>query len=164
MTDQKDPKKPAKTGRKKSPSDPAAKSPRASRAAKKTEAVVPEAAMGGEPLTERVREPKRAPSRQQPAESDAASSAKSESWSLLGPQDVYLFNEGTNHRLHEKLGARPATVDGKEGTYFAVWAPNAEEVSVVGEFNGLRTAILFPFGRLRDRRVRPRPPAGGQKD
>jgi hypothetical protein len=51
--------------------------------------------------------------------------------SLLSDQDLYLFNEGTHLRLWEKLGAHP--VDG--GTYFAVWAPNAERVSVIGEFN-----------------------------
>ena len=100
MTDQKDPKKPAKTGRKKNPGDPAPKAPRASRGTKKAEAAVPEAAVGGEPLAERVRTSKRAPSRQQPAKAEPASSAKSDSWSLLGSQDVYLFNEGTNHRLH----------------------------------------------------------------
>ena len=52
--------------------------------------------------------------------------------SLLSDQDLYLFNEGTHLRLWEKLGAHP--VDG--GTYFAVWAPNAERVSVIGDFNG----------------------------
>ena len=51
--------------------------------------------------------------------------------SLLSDQDLYLFNEGTHLRLWEKLGAHP--VDG--GTYFAVWAPNAERVSVIGDFN-----------------------------
>ena len=50
---------------------------------------------------------------------------------LLSDQDLYLFNEGTHLRLWEKLGAHP--VDG--GVYFAVWAPNAEHVSVIGDFN-----------------------------
>jgi 1,4-alpha-glucan branching enzyme len=54
---------------------------------------------------------------------------------FFGDQDVYLFNEGTHYRLYEKLGAHPATVDGHDGTYFAVWAPNAERVSVMGDFN-----------------------------
>ncbi|MEW6273433.1 MAG: 1,4-alpha-glucan branching protein GlgB [Thermodesulfobacteriota bacterium] len=56
--------------------------------------------------------------------------------SLLGEQDVYLFNEGTHLRLHDKLGAHPGVVDGVAGTHFAVWAPNAAELSVMGSFNG----------------------------
>ena len=55
---------------------------------------------------------------------------------LFSKNDLYLFNEGTHYRLYEKLGAHPMTVDGVEGTYFAVWAPNARQVSVLGEFNG----------------------------
>jgi 1,4-alpha-glucan branching enzyme len=55
---------------------------------------------------------------------------------MLSDNDLYLFNEGSHYRLYEKLGAHPMTVDGVEGTYFAVWAPNAQQVSVVGEFNG----------------------------
>ncbi len=55
---------------------------------------------------------------------------------LLGDQDLHFFNEGTHVRLYEKLGAHLVTVDGKVGTYFAVWAPNAEQVAVIGEFNG----------------------------
>ncbi|UCF39144.1 MAG: 1,4-alpha-glucan branching protein GlgB [Acidobacteriota bacterium] len=56
--------------------------------------------------------------------------------SLLGDQDLYLFNEGTHYRLNEKLGAHPVRRNGVEGTHFAVWAPDAEAVSVVGDFNG----------------------------
>lgn len=56
--------------------------------------------------------------------------------SLLSNDDLFLFNEGSHHRLYEKLGAHPLTVDGVQGTYFAVWAPNAQQVSVMGEFNG----------------------------
>ncbi|HEV8714733.1 MAG TPA: 1,4-alpha-glucan branching protein GlgB [Candidatus Binatia bacterium] len=55
---------------------------------------------------------------------------------LLGEQDLFFFNEGTHFRLDEKLGAHVFTVDRAEGTYFAVWAPDAERVSVMGEFNG----------------------------
>jgi 1,4-alpha-glucan branching enzyme len=54
---------------------------------------------------------------------------------LLTQDDLYLFNEGTQYRLYDKLGAHPLTVDGIKGTYFAVWAPNAEQVSVIGDFN-----------------------------
>lgn len=55
---------------------------------------------------------------------------------MLSGNDVFLFNEGSNYRLYEKLGSHPTTVDGVDGTYFAVWAPNAERVTVVGDFNG----------------------------
>ena len=49
--------------------------------------------------------------------------------------DQYLFGQGTHYDLYNKLGAHPMTVDGEEGVYFAVWAPNAEAVSLVGSFN-----------------------------
>ena len=55
--------------------------------------------------------------------------------SLLTQDDLYLSNEGTHTRLYSKLGAHPLTVEGAAGTYFAVWAPNAVQVSVMGEFN-----------------------------
>ena len=57
------------------------------------------------------------------------------SFSLLDEQDLYLFNEGSNFRLYEKLGAHPLEAGGAAGTYFAVWAPNANHVSVIGDFN-----------------------------
>jgi 1,4-alpha-glucan branching enzyme len=60
----------------------------------------------------------------------------SASFSLLTDDDLYLFNEGSHFRLHRKLGAHPLTMAGGAGTYFAVWAPNAERVGVVGDFNG----------------------------
>ena len=56
--------------------------------------------------------------------------------SALTGHDVYLFREGTHTRLYEKLGAHTGVVDGEKGTGFAVWAPNAEAVSVIGDFNG----------------------------
>jgi 1,4-alpha-glucan branching enzyme len=59
---------------------------------------------------------------------------------LLTDQDLYLFNEGTHHRLYDKLGAHPLTADGVAGTYFAVWAPNAEHVFVMGDFQGWNKA------------------------
>ena len=55
--------------------------------------------------------------------------------SLLTDQDLYLFNEGTHNRLWKKLGAHPMEKDGVAGTYFAVWAPDAYWVFVVGDFN-----------------------------
>jgi 1,4-alpha-glucan branching enzyme len=55
---------------------------------------------------------------------------------LLTEHDAYLFKEGSHFRLYDKLGAHAMTVNGEPGTLFAVWAPNAERVSVVGDFNG----------------------------
>jgi 1,4-alpha-glucan branching enzyme len=55
--------------------------------------------------------------------------------SLLTEHDIYLFREGTHTRLYEKLGSHVLTVDGLEGVLFAVWAPNAEQVAVIGDFN-----------------------------
>ncbi len=53
---------------------------------------------------------------------------------MIGDVDLYLFNEGTHRRLWDVLGAHTRTLDGVRGTAFAVWAPNAERVSVVGDF------------------------------
>jgi 1,4-alpha-glucan branching enzyme len=55
--------------------------------------------------------------------------------SLLSDFDRHLLAEGTHHRAHEKLGAHPAVLDGVTGVVFAVWAPSARRVSVVGDFN-----------------------------
>lgn len=65
-------------------------------------------------------------------------------WPTLGETDLYLAGEGTHHRLYEKLGAHPCSVRGVEGVAFAVWAPNARRVSVVGEFNQW-DGRLFPM-------------------
>jgi 1,4-alpha-glucan branching enzyme len=54
---------------------------------------------------------------------------------LLTEHDIFLFKEGTHGRLYQKLGSHLLTVDGIQGTHFAVWAPNAERVSVIGDFN-----------------------------
>ena len=54
----------------------------------------------------------------------------------LGPQDLYLFNEGNEHRIYGKLGAHVRDLGGVLGVAFAVWAPSASRVSVVGDFNG----------------------------
>ncbi len=56
--------------------------------------------------------------------------------SLLTEQDLYLFNEGSHLRLYEKLGAHPIALEGTLGTYFAVFAPNAKQVFLMGDFNG----------------------------
>jgi 1,4-alpha-glucan branching enzyme len=58
--------------------------------------------------------------------------------SLLTDQDLYLFNEGSHFALYQKLGAHLVNSDGVAGTYFAVWAPDAYAVYVIGSFNGWR--------------------------
>ena len=55
---------------------------------------------------------------------------------MITSEDLYLFNEGSHLRLYEKLGAHPAVRNGVTGVSFAVWAPDAEKVSVMGDFNG----------------------------
>jgi len=62
-------------------------------------------------------------------------SADTQAFSLLSEHDLYLFNEGSHLRLYEKLGAHPVSRDGHDGTYFAVWAPNAQQVYLTGDFN-----------------------------
>ena len=56
--------------------------------------------------------------------------------SSLSGEDLYLFNEGSHLRLYEKLGAHLNLADPAEGVRFAVWAPNAERVCLIGDFNG----------------------------
>ncbi len=54
---------------------------------------------------------------------------------LITETDCYLFGEGTHYEIYDKLGAHPVKFGGKEGVYFAVWAPHAASVAVTGEFN-----------------------------
>ncbi len=56
--------------------------------------------------------------------------------SLLTDYDIHLFREGNHFELYEKLGSRPMRIEDKVGVLFAVWAPNAERVAVMGDFNG----------------------------
>ncbi|MEO6847465.1 MAG: 1,4-alpha-glucan branching protein GlgB [Chthoniobacterales bacterium] len=70
---------------------------------------------------------------------------------VLGEMDIYLFNEGTHYEIYKKIGAHIMEIDGVKGVHFAVWAPNAQRVSVVGDFNrwdGRRHAMrkLTPSG------------------
>ena len=67
---------------------------------------------------------------------------------LLSDQDLYLFNEGSNYRMYDKMGAHLITRNGEAGTVFSVWAPNADSVSVVGSFNEWdpKTHQLSPRG------------------
>jgi len=69
-----------------------------------------------------------------PAAAGAAESAGART-SLVTDFDIYLFNEGTHVRMYQKLGAHVVTQNGKPGVAFSVWAPNADAVSVIGEFN-----------------------------
>ncbi len=55
---------------------------------------------------------------------------------FLSEMDQYLFSQGTHYEIYKKLGAHPSVEDGIEGIYFAVWAPNAKDVYVVGDWNG----------------------------
>lgn len=55
---------------------------------------------------------------------------------VLSDEDLYLFGEGNNYRIYEKFGCHLMTINGVDGAFFAVWAPNAKRVSVVGDFNG----------------------------
>jgi 1,4-alpha-glucan branching enzyme len=54
---------------------------------------------------------------------------------LLSDYDIHLFGEGNHHRIYEKMGAHGVEIDGIAGVYFAVWAPSARSVSVIGDFN-----------------------------
>ena len=54
---------------------------------------------------------------------------------VLGPTDDFLMGEGTHYRLHDKMGAHRIAHEGATGIHFAVWAPNASRVSVIGDFN-----------------------------
>ncbi len=70
---------------------------------------------------------------------------------VLTDFDLYLFNQGTQHRAWEKLGAHRIRIGAAVGVHFAVWAPNADRVSVVGDFNGWdgrvhRMRQLLPSG------------------
>lgn len=55
---------------------------------------------------------------------------------FISKDDCYLFGQGTHYDIYKKLGAHPSVENGQEGTYFAVWAPNAAAVHVIGSFNG----------------------------
>ncbi|PVH25170.1 1,4-alpha-glucan branching protein GlgB [Sphingobacterium corticibacter] len=61
-------------------------------------------------------------------------------FSLFTDYDIMLFRSGKHYKLYEKLGSRTAQVDGVHGVYFAVWAPNANYVSIIGDFNGWNSA------------------------
>ncbi len=62
-----------------------------------------------------------------------------EEYSLFSDLDIHLFREGKHYRLYEKFGSHAREYKGIPGTYFSVWAPNADSVSVTGDFNGWQT-------------------------
>ncbi|MFB3906477.1 MAG: 1,4-alpha-glucan branching protein GlgB [Acidobacteriota bacterium] len=72
---------------------------------------------------------------QQSSSSATQTPAVDYSFSLLTDDDLYLFNEGSHVKLYERLGSHLVTVQGVRGAYFAVWAPDAEQVFVTGDFN-----------------------------
>ncbi|MEL7006682.1 MAG: 1,4-alpha-glucan branching protein GlgB, partial [Bacteroidota bacterium] len=77
----------------------------------------------------------------------AKSTAKGDDFfSLLTDFDIHLFKSGKHYNLYEKLGAHEVKVKNKKGTFFAVWAPNAKSVSVIGNFNSWdnQATPLFP--------------------
>ena len=55
--------------------------------------------------------------------------------------DQYLFAQGTHYEIYKKMGAHPCKMDGKEGVYFSVYAPNADSVYVVGDFNEWKESV-----------------------
>ncbi|MGZ4985740.1 MAG: 1,4-alpha-glucan branching enzyme, partial [Chthoniobacterales bacterium] len=67
--------------------------------------------------------------------------------SIMGEIDLHLFSEGNHHQLYEKFGAHMRRIADVDGVYFAVWAPNAQRVSVVGDFNGWDGRV-HPMRRL----------------
>jgi 1,4-alpha-glucan branching enzyme len=71
---------------------------------------------------------------------EQASTGEQDTSSILSDFDLYLFGQGKHHRIYEKMGAHACTVNGVAGVNFAVWAPNAQTVSVIGDFNGWQHA------------------------
>ena len=66
---------------------------------------------------------------------------------IMGEVDLHLFAEGQHWQIYEKFGAHLRTIGGDAGVYFAVWAPNAQRVSVVGDFNGWDGRV-YPMRKL----------------
>ena len=89
--------------------------------------------------TETKKEAKKAPEKKAPAKRTAAKTTapkKTTPEVFVSEEDCYLFGQGTHYDIYEKLGAHPSVKDGQKGYFFGVWAPNAGQVHVIGEFNG----------------------------
>ncbi|MBD3243746.1 MAG: 1,4-alpha-glucan branching protein GlgB [Chitinivibrionales bacterium] len=128
-------KKPTKpTTAKKAARKPAARKKAVSKAgpakAAKPKTTVPEAA----PAEAAV--PETTPAKAAPAPVKKRKTTLTAGEQLISDYDVHLFKAGNHFRLYDKLGAHLMEKDGVEGTHFAVWAPNAKRVTVVGDFNG----------------------------
>jgi 1,4-alpha-glucan branching enzyme len=80
--------------------------------------------------------PHKSARRQPSANNTPLSESVDYSVSLLSDTDLYLFNEGNHHRLYDKLGAYPLSINDTVGTYFAAWALNARDVLIICDFNG----------------------------
>lgn len=80
------------------------------------------------------------------APSKKSTAAPTDGFSLITDFDIHLFKTGKHYKLYEKLGAHRVDTDTHRGTYFAVWAPNAKAVSVIGNFNHWKDGVhkLFP--------------------
>ncbi len=70
--------------------------------------------------------------------------------SIFSDFDLYLFGQGKNYRIYEKMGAHPRTVNGVSGVHFAIWAPNALVISVIGDFNEWKRGANLMSLRHRD--------------
>src|SRR5579863_2076756 len=70
--------------------------------------------------------------------------------SLFSDFDLYLFGQGKNYRIYEKMGAHVRTINGVTGVNFAVWAPSALSVSVIGDFNDWNRATTPMYRRHND--------------
>ena len=86
-------------------------------------------------LLSQQRSSKQPASKKRPTDKRMLSQEPDPSSPFLGDVDLHLFGEGKHERIYEKLGAHPITHEGVKGVSFAVWAPGAENVSVVGNFN-----------------------------
>ena len=87
--------------------------------------------------TKKVTEEKTVKTAKKPVETKKTKpSAKAVESVFISKDDEYLFAQGTHYDIYKKLGAHPSAENGKNGIHFAVWAPNAERVHVVGDFNG----------------------------
>src|SRR3954468_24732052 len=66
---------------------------------------------------------------------ERASMTETEQESIFSDFDLYLFGQGKHYHLYDKMGAHPRVLNGVAGTHFATWAPNAQMISVIGDFN-----------------------------
>ncbi|MEM8568528.1 MAG: 1,4-alpha-glucan branching protein GlgB [Bacteroidota bacterium] len=107
-------------------------------------ATVKSAAPKKQATTKKVSAAKAAPKKS--ATKKSKNTQESDFFSLITEFDVHLFREGNHYKLYEKLGAHVVTHKEQNGTFFAVWAPSAKNVSVIGNFNGWDkgTTPLFP--------------------